>query len=178
MLTKFRVVFDASCKTASGKSFNDIQMVGEKLQHELADTLVRFRRHKIGIAGDIEKMFRQVCINPEQWDAQRIEWREDSRQLLREYWLTVVTYGMASSVHSSVRAMVQCANDHEIEHPEAADVVRNDFYVDDCSTGTDDVQSALLICKEVDALLTSCANGRQTASMCCNKCKVPRDLQR
>lgn len=180
VLAKFRVVFDASCKTTSGKSFNDIQMVGEKLQHELADTLTRFRRHRIGVAGDIEKMFRQVCINPEQWDAQRIIWRENPGLPLREYWLTVVTYGMASSVHSSVRAMVQCANDHEKEHPEATKVVKTDFYVDDCFTLTDDVHSALFMCKEMDTLLkrddSSCANGHQTTSMYCSKCKVPRVL--
>lgn len=54
VLAKFRVVFDASCRTTSGKSFNDIQMVGEKLQFDLADVIMRFRRHRIGIAGDIK----------------------------------------------------------------------------------------------------------------------------
>lgn len=44
--TKFRVVFDGSCKTNLGISFNDIQFVGPKLQKDLAEIIMRFRRHK------------------------------------------------------------------------------------------------------------------------------------
>lgn len=40
---KFRVVFNASCKTTSGESLNSIQMVGEKLQFDLMDQILRFR---------------------------------------------------------------------------------------------------------------------------------------
>lgn len=125
--TKFRVVFDASCKTTTGVSFNDIQLVGEKLQYDLADTFVRFRRHKVAIAADIKKMFRQVCVDPKQWDCQRIFWREDPDEPLQEFWLTVVTYGMSASLHGSIRAMNQCAKDHAIEWPQASEVVQNDF---------------------------------------------------
>lgn len=151
--TKFRVVFDASCRTTTGKSFNDIQLVGEKLQHDLADVIARFRRHKIAISADIKKMFRQVRVNPKQWDAQRIIWREQRHQPLREYWLKVVTYGMSSSVHNSVRAMQQCAIDHEQEFPRAAQVVREDFYVDDCFTGADTSEEASQLCHDMDSLL-------------------------
>lgn len=151
--TKFRVVFDASCQTTTGKSFNDIQLVGEKLQHDLADVIARFRRHKIAISADIKKMFRQVRVNPEQWDAQRIIWREHRHQPMKEYWLTVVTYGMSSSVHSSVRAMNQCAIDHAEELPKAAQVVQEDFYVDDCFTGADAAEEASQLCSDLDSLL-------------------------
>lgn len=131
--TKFRVVFDASCMTSTGRSLNDIQMVGEKLQYDLTDVIQRFRRHSIAVAGDIKKMFRQVRVNPEQ--------------------LTVVTYGMSSSVHNSVRAMQQCALDNEHDYPRAARAVREDFYVDDCFTGADGSVEASQLCSDVDALL-------------------------
>lgn len=36
---KFRVVFDASCKTDRGISLNDVQMLGEKLQKDLYDII-------------------------------------------------------------------------------------------------------------------------------------------
>lgn len=153
VLDKFRVVFDASCQTTSGESFNDIQIVGEKLQGDLADTLVRFRCKKYALVGDVEKMFRQVEIVPEQWNCQRIFWRENPNQPLREYCLTVITYGMSSSVHGSVRAMIQCANDHETEWPRAAKAVREDFYVDDCFTGADVEQEAAQLCSDLGALL-------------------------
>lgn len=150
---KFRVVFDASCKTTSGESLNDIQLVGEKLQFDLADVIVRFRRHKIAIAGDIKKMFRQVGVDPKHWDCQRILWREHPSQPLREYWLTVVTYGMSSSVHSSVRAMKQCAIDNANKWPRAEAIVHQDFYVDDCFTGADTIDEAITLRQDLDNLL-------------------------
>lgn len=151
--TKFRVVFDASCKSGTGQSLNDIQLVGEKLQHDLADVIIRFRRHRVAIAGDVKKMFRQVAVDPKHWNSQRIIWREHSRLPIREYWLTVVTYGMSSSVHSSVRAMKQCAYDHAEQWPRAAEVVHNDFYVDDCFTGADSVREAISLRHDLDQLL-------------------------
>lgn len=153
VVIKFRVVFDASCKTSTGISFNQIQMVGEKLQFDLADIIVRFRRHKFAVVGDIKKMFRQVGINPKQWDLQRIVWREHPSHPLREYHLKVVTYGMASSVYNSVRAMQQCAKDHAHDFPDAAEAVHKDFYVDDCFTGADEEQGAAALCKDIDTLL-------------------------
>lgn len=152
---KFRVVFDASCKTTSGKSFNDIQMVGEKLQFDLASIIMRFRRHRIAIGADVMKMFRMVRLDRSQWNLQRIFWREDPEGPLLEYWLTVVTYGMASSLHSAVRAMVQCARDNAANYPEAARIIQEDFYVDDCLTGADSIDEALVICRELDLVLKS-----------------------
>lgn len=40
--TKLRVVFDASCKTSSGYSLNDVLLIGSVLQQELISILIRF----------------------------------------------------------------------------------------------------------------------------------------
>lgn len=69
---KFRVVFDASCATDTGVSLNEVQLVGEKVQSDLAELLMRFRCFKVGITADVKNMYRQVRISPEQWDLQRI----------------------------------------------------------------------------------------------------------
>lgn len=63
--TKLRVVFDASCKTSSGKSLNDIMMVGPTIQSELLDIIIRFRQHRFVLTGDINKMYRQIQVTPE-----------------------------------------------------------------------------------------------------------------
>lgn len=55
---KFRVVFDASAKTTNGKSLNDFQLPGPKIQPDLYDTILRFRRNKLAISADIAKMFK------------------------------------------------------------------------------------------------------------------------
>lgn len=150
---KFRVVFDASCKTDRGISFNDIQMLGEKLQRDLHEIIMRFRRHSVAFCADIKMMFRQVCIDERQWNTQRIFWREDRTQLIKEYQLCVVTYGLTSSGHNSVRALIRCARDAEERFPEAAYVIGNDFFMDDCCSGGKGKEHAIILAKDIDRVL-------------------------
>ena len=58
--TKLRVVFDASMKTSSGVSLNDILMVGPTVHSLLVDVLLRFRMHLIAVVADIGKMYRAI----------------------------------------------------------------------------------------------------------------------
>lgn len=83
------------------------------------------------MTADVSKMFRQIEINPEHWDLQRILWRENQNEPIRDYWLTVVTYGLKSSPYLAVKTLIQCALDNEKEFPEAARIVKEDFYMDD-----------------------------------------------
>lgn len=73
---KYRVVFDGSRKTSSGHCVNDIQMVGERLQDTLFMILIRFRMSPIAVTADIQKMYRQVLIHPDDRDFQRIVYRQ------------------------------------------------------------------------------------------------------
>lgn len=77
---KFRVVFDESSKTKNGVAFNEMQMTGDKLQSELTSITMRFRTHKVALTANIKKMYRQVRVDPEQLDYQRILWRADSNR--------------------------------------------------------------------------------------------------
>lgn len=150
---KPRVVYDASCTTNTGTSLNEIQMLGPKLQTDLHLTLMRFRRHKVGVCADIKRMFNQVNLNPDQWDCQRIFWRENANDELKEYWITVVTFGLASSPYLAVRCVVQAARKAQKDYPEAVKVLEKDFYMDDCVTGADSVAKAIEIAKDVNRVL-------------------------
>ena len=70
--TKHRVVFDASAKAPNLQSLNDNLMVGPKLQ---ADLLLKFR---YAFSADIEKMYRQIAINPEDYKYHLLLWRNNS----------------------------------------------------------------------------------------------------
>lgn len=153
VLRKFRIVDDASCRTTNGKSLNDMQMIGPKLQFDLNDQIMRFRRHKFAFMADIKKMFKQVKIDPSQWDLMRIFWRESPQLPLKEYWRTTVIFGMSSSVHNACRAMIQCARDHAARFPDAARVIEEDFYMDDGLSGAETIESAKVLCREVDHVL-------------------------
>lgn len=151
---KFRVVFDGSSRTKSGVALNDTQMTGEKIQPELVAILTRFRLNRIAITADIKKMYRQVRIDPSQLDLQRILWREDTNQPIKEFQLTTQTYGLRSAAHSCIRALNQCAIDHENEHPIASMVTKRDFYVDDLISGTDTELEAVELRREMDLIMS------------------------
>ncbi len=61
--TKYRVVFDASCKNQDGVSLNDTILKTPALHPTLTGILLRYR-HLYGMTADISKMFlnMDVCL--------------------------------------------------------------------------------------------------------------------
>lgn len=153
VVSKFRVVFDGSCKNIAGTSLNKLQKIGPKLQLDLQDQIMCFRLNKIGFIADISKMFRQVLIDESQWDLQRIFWREGPNDPIREYWLKTVTYGLASSVYNAVRALIQCARDYAARYPLAAYTIEKKFYIDDGLMGAENLQKAIKLAEQVKYVL-------------------------
>ena len=62
MTTKIRAVFDASAKSLTGISLNDILLVGPTITSPLMDVLLRFRFHCIALTTDISRMYRTVAL--------------------------------------------------------------------------------------------------------------------
>lgn len=137
--TKLRVVFDASAKTTSGVSLNDVQIVGPNVQRDLNDVLIDFRGHNIVLMADVEKMYRQVKVaEPDTW-FQCILYRKDQSLPIRAYRLTTVTYGEASSSFLACRALKQVAVEERETSPQVADAIENCFYVDNLMLGAPNV---------------------------------------
>ncbi|XP_045783718.1 uncharacterized protein LOC123879876 [Maniola jurtina] len=132
--TKIRVVYDASARTTSGFSVNDLQMVGPNIQDSLFNILVRFRQHKYVLSADIEKMYRSILVDESDRDLQLILWREQESQPLMTLQLNTVTYGFSSSSFLSTRCLWQCGE--ECGDSATKTVIQNDFYADDLLTGT------------------------------------------
>lgn len=150
---KFRVVFDGSVPTTNGFSLNSIQCTGPRLQRDLIEIVMSFRMGRIALSADIVKMYRQVQVHPAQWDLQRILWREQPGDPIEEYWLTTVTYGEAAAPFMAVSALNQCAKDFQQEYPRAANVVRNNFYMDDLLCAVDTEAEAMSLKQELTELL-------------------------
>lgn len=146
---KFRTVFNASQTTNNGLSLNDSQLVGEKLQTNLSVLLIQFRRNPIALIADIEKMYRQVEVHPQDRKYQKIFWRENSREPLQVYELNTITYGQAAAPHYAIRTLQQCAMDNESEYPIGAKHAKNFFYVDDYLGGGDSIEEVLRIKQEL-----------------------------
>ncbi|XP_055622308.1 uncharacterized protein LOC129765895 [Toxorhynchites rutilus septentrionalis] len=70
--TRVRVVFDASSETSTGMSLNDALLNGPVLQDDLRSIIMRSRLYPIVLIADVEKMFRQVLIDPADLPLQKI----------------------------------------------------------------------------------------------------------
>ncbi|CAK1597552.1 unnamed protein product [Parnassius mnemosyne] len=152
--TKTRLVFDASCKGSNNVSLNDELLVGPPLQEDLRNLIIRWRMKGICYMSDIQKMYRQILVFPEDADTyQRILWRSDASEDIKEYRILRVTFGTASAPYLAVRTLHQIADDEGKNHPKAAQIIKEDFYMDDLMGGADTVEEAVTEAKEVDEIV-------------------------
>ncbi|CAG7710012.1 unnamed protein product [Allacma fusca] len=151
--TKLRVVFDGSAHGKCGSSLNDTLMVGPKIQQDLIPILIRFRVHLIALKADIEKMYRQVLVCPDDRDFQRILWREQPDQPVKIFRLKTVTYGTASAPYQAIRCLKQLALEEKNNFPDVYEVALTDFYVDDLLTGADTHATAVNLYSRMTSLL-------------------------
>lgn len=150
--TKLRIVFDGSCKTTNGVSLNDKLLVGPVVQPSLWEILMRFRLHRIALTADIQKMYLQIQIHESDQRYQRILWRENPNDDLKQYQLTTVTFGLASSPFLATRALMQIAKDHTNEI-QISNEIKRAFYVDDYISGADSEDQAMNIKEKLTAIL-------------------------
>ncbi|XP_058816777.1 uncharacterized protein LOC131680072 [Topomyia yanbarensis] len=153
--TKLRTVFDASCKSKSGLSLNDVLMPGPTVQDSLVAIVLRFRMHPFVVAADVTKMYRQILVDPSDQPLQRIFWRFSADEPLKIYQLLTVTYGTNCAPFLATRVLQKLAEDEAPNYPLAASVVRKDFYIDDMLTGSDSVRGLRETIKQVIDMISS-----------------------
>lgn len=153
LTTKLRVVFNASCPSSSGWSYNDCQLAGPTIQSDLFAILLRFRQYAYVLAADIEKMYRMVWVKTKERPLQKIVWREHPSESLSVYQLNTVTYGTTSAPFLAVRCLHQLATENAESFPEASSIIANSFYVDDLLVGDDNRQRLLQNCQKVSHIL-------------------------
>lgn len=140
--TRLRVVFNASCPTSNGTTLNNHQHTGPKLQRDLSEVVLRWRQHQYVYTADVQKMYRQIRVHPDDTDYQRIIWRSPCDQTMTAYRLCTVTYGTASAPYLALRVLKQLARDERENFPVGAQTLENDFYVDDVLFGADEIIDA------------------------------------
>lgn len=153
--TKCRVVFDASAKTTTGVSLNDVQFVGPTLQQDILSILMRFRIYAYVLTGDISKMYRQVLISPDETKYQKIFWRSQCNDPLKVYKLNTIIYGTASAPYLAVKCLFQIAKENESDFPLASKIIKRDFYMDDILTGSNSISELLEIQRDILSLLAN-----------------------
>lgn len=109
--------------------------------------------HKIAFSADIENMYLHVELNENGWDFQRIIRRKNQTEPLRDYHLTTVTFGINCSPFLAVAAMQHHAKKERRKFPAASKIVLEDTYMDDVSSGCDDLETAIELQRDVTQLL-------------------------
>ncbi|XP_011859013.1 PREDICTED: uncharacterized protein LOC105556526 [Vollenhovia emeryi] len=168
--TKLRAVFDASSKTSSGKSLNDILRAGPVIQGSLLEIIIRFRFYNVALTGDIRKMYRQVLVHQDDRDYQRILWRFDVDEPVQAFRLNTVTYGQASSTYLATRCIYELALEAQHNFPMASRALMEQMYVDDILTGARNIEDATLLQEQIAKVLLT--GGFETHKWCsiCSRC--------
>ncbi|GBM69316.1 hypothetical protein AVEN_112656-1 [Araneus ventricosus] len=140
--TPLRVVFDASAETSTGQSLNSILLNGGSIQDDLFSLVTRFRTHKYAFSADIQKMYRQILVEPSQRYLQRIVWKETNNSPIKIYELNTVTYDTVSAPFLAMRVLKALADAEHQDFPEAAKIISRDMYMDDILSGAASLTSA------------------------------------
>ena len=120
--TKTRVVFDASVK-CNGVSFNMIHH-GPKLQNELFDVLLRFRRYPIAVVCDIAEMYLRIELSPEDRSFHRFLWQNlASNEKPCEYEFNWLVFGVNVSPFLAQFVSQHHARIFEDIYPRAAETI-------------------------------------------------------
>ena len=149
--TKLHVVFDASARTSSIVSLNDILSVGPTLHRTLdKNILLKFRTYCVALTVDISKMYWEVQLCSSDRQLHRFLWRPNTSDQIRDYCMNRVTFGVASSPYLADRTLQQAAIDHGSS---SSWHVMHSFYVDDLLGGTDTLEDAITLYDEVKVML-------------------------
>ncbi|XP_059048166.1 uncharacterized protein LOC131843520 [Achroia grisella] len=136
--SKIRVVFDASCKSSTGYSLNDV----------LDD-----RRYNFVFCADIQQMFRQILVSSEDSAYQCILWRETRTDPISIYALRTVTYGTTCAPYLAIRCLLQLAQEEGMDFPLAKRALEANIFVDDFACGSNTLAEARRLKTELVELL-------------------------
>lgn len=163
--TNQRTVFNASQKTSSGFSLNDLLHTGFVVQSDLISILIGFRLYLFVLCADIVKMYRQILINLSQTIFQRIFWRASPQDQLKVYELLTLTFGERPAPYLATRCLKELALKYGAEFPLAVKAILDECYMDNFYTGANSIEEAKLV---RDQLITLCNSAGFPLSKWCS----------
>lgn len=128
--SKLRVVFNGSSILPSGHALNHFFHAGPSVLPVFTDIILKWRHHRYVLATDVEKMFRQIEVHPDDRDLQKIVWREGPGKDTKVFQLNTVTYGLACAPFLAIRTLRQL-DDKKHRFPLAAQASCDQLYMDD-----------------------------------------------
>ncbi|XP_075150719.1 uncharacterized protein LOC142224820 [Haematobia irritans] len=142
MSTKVRVVFNASKKTSSGHSLNDVLHSGPILQQDLVKVLRNWRYYQFVFNGDIQKMYRQICVHDDDQKFEQILFRPAPNKPVQNFRLQTVTFGVNAAPFLAIRPLLELSKDCQPLYPKASQILQHEVYVDDVLSGAHSIAGA------------------------------------
>ncbi|XP_033637433.1 uncharacterized protein LOC117298338 [Asterias rubens] len=158
---KHRLVFNCSYEY-EGKILNNHLLPGPTQGASLLGVFLRFRQHPVAISGDIQAMFHQVRLLPEDKPLLRFVWRKMNRDVEPDiYEWQVLPFGTTCSPCCATFALRK----HVSDDKDVCSAVDQAFYVDNCLDSKPTISEAKeLVMKMRKLLSTGGFNIRQWAS--------------
>lgn len=103
--SKIRLVLDASSKTSSGKSLNDILHCGPNIQSNIFNLLLNFRLFGIALTADIEKMYFSIKVLPEHRRFLRVLYRFEESNPVSVYEFSSLPMGISPACYIAVKVL-------------------------------------------------------------------------
>ena len=182
--TPCRTVLDASSGTrkredgSGGRCLNDLVCKGKIETLHLVNLLLRFLVGLFALTGDLTQFYNACKLIVEQWNLQRLLYREDldPSSPIIEYVITTLIYGVKSVSAQSEHAMALLAEHIREDYPELANFIVKSRYVDDLadSKSTKEQCEQLIADAELnfDKIGLKCKAWSQTGNAPCEKASV------
>ncbi|EFP04261.1 hypothetical protein CRE_26633 [Caenorhabditis remanei] len=139
LMTKLRIVFDASSKKGRELSLNDCLDPGPSMLVDLYDILIRSRLPDFLVEADIQKAFHQVRLDTENRNCTRFILKDNAKPPVRdnliEYRFTRIPFGMTCSPFHLAATIVHFPNG--MTDP-IAERIRKNIYVNNIMITSND----------------------------------------
>ena len=108
----------------------------------------------MALTGDVQKMYREIMLAPSDQNYHRFLWRAQVEDPVEEFCMNRVTFGVTSSPYVAVQTLQQAAVDFGEGYPETVDHINKSFYVDDLLAGSDTIEGAIKLQRELSLILS------------------------
>ena len=121
---------------------------------KLVSILIKFRKEKFAVMGDIKEMCRQIFVSLNGRDALRFVWRNFSTDPIEDYRISVHIIGKIDSACIANWAVKKTAKDQTKSYSKTAiESILEHFYTDDFLELSSSETEAITICKKISKIL-------------------------
>ena len=153
--TPARTVYDASSKTSTGFSLNDILATGIPDLVKLIDVLVDWHVGPVAFVGDVSQFYCSIGLVEKSWPYQKLLLREDlnpNGRLIKAVIVSAI-FGVCSSGGQSEEVIRQFCELIRIDYPDVVRILLERRYVDDILKSVESREEALDIIKKTEEAL-------------------------